>query len=48
MLAQEARTLTALDFMESFVAKNREANGHRGNCTILQADVTRYTRPKDR
>ena len=47
-LSKKARAVTAIDFMESFVAKNKEMNGHRGNCTIMQADATQYQHPKER
>ncbi|XP_076860648.1 phosphoethanolamine methyltransferase isoform X2 [Brachyhypopomus gauderio] len=32
--------VTAVDFMESFVEKNRKDNSHRGNAKFIQADVT--------
>ncbi|XP_058016284.1 uncharacterized protein LOC131186578 [Ahaetulla prasina] len=39
-LADLARHVTAVDFMGSFLKRNREGNAHRTNVTFLQADVT--------
>ncbi|XP_044126384.1 phosphomethylethanolamine N-methyltransferase-like isoform X2 [Bufo gargarizans] len=39
-LAKLASQVTAVDFMQNFIDKNREDNSHRGNITFLQADVT--------
>ncbi|KAM9301526.1 uncharacterized protein PAF06_014724 [Gastrophryne carolinensis] len=39
-LAKLANQVTAVDFMKNFIEKNRENNGHRGNITFMQADVT--------
>ncbi|XP_077143573.1 uncharacterized protein LOC143806664 isoform X1 [Ranitomeya variabilis] len=39
-LAKLASNVTAVDFMQNFIDKNREDNGYRGNITFLQADVT--------
>ncbi|XP_051901042.1 phosphoethanolamine methyltransferase isoform X2 [Pristis pectinata] len=44
-LAKIASHVTAVDFMEKFVTKNRELNGHRGNITFLQADITQMQLP---
>ncbi|XP_078458513.1 uncharacterized protein LOC144937136 isoform X1 [Lampetra fluviatilis] len=44
-LAKIANHVTAVDFMETFIAKNKEDNGHRGNLTFLQADVTQLDFP---
>ncbi|XP_017289818.1 phosphoethanolamine methyltransferase [Kryptolebias marmoratus] len=41
-----AAHVTAVDFMESFVEKNRKDNGHRGNATFIQADVTKLDLPQ--
>jgi len=40
--------VTAVDFIEKFVDKNRELNGHLGNCQFLQADVTKLQLPTNR
>uniref|UniRef100_A0A8D0GTA4 phosphoethanolamine N-methyltransferase n=1 Tax=Sphenodon punctatus TaxID=8508 RepID=A0A8D0GTA4_SPHPU len=40
VLAEPARHVTAVDFMESFVEQNRRENGHRDNVAFLQGDVT--------
>ncbi|XP_026543352.1 phosphomethylethanolamine N-methyltransferase-like [Notechis scutatus] len=39
-LAGLAHHVTAVDFMDSFLKRNLEGNGHRTNITFLQADVT--------
>ncbi|XP_034086679.1 phosphoethanolamine N-methyltransferase 3-like isoform X4 [Gymnodraco acuticeps] len=39
--------VTAVDFMESFVERNRQDNGHHSNATFLQADVTKLDMPKN-
>ncbi|XP_067877545.1 phosphoethanolamine methyltransferase isoform X2 [Heterodontus francisci] len=44
-LAKIASHVTAVDFMEKFVAKNRQLNGHRGNTSFLQADITQLELP---
>ncbi|XP_039510903.1 phosphoethanolamine methyltransferase isoform X3 [Pimephales promelas] len=45
-LIGKARHVTAVDFMEKFVEKNREENGHLGNAEFIQADVTKLDFPK--
>ncbi|CAH1270345.1 Hypp4316 [Branchiostoma lanceolatum] len=44
-LAQKAKHVTAVDFMESFIRKNEEVNGHHGNVRFMQADVTKLEMP---
>nr|XP_057918791.1 phosphoethanolamine methyltransferase isoform X3 [Doryrhamphus excisus] len=44
-LLTRAAHVTAVDFMESFVEKNQQSNGHHGNVTFLQADVTKMEVP---
>ncbi|XP_075044778.1 uncharacterized protein LOC142104163 isoform X2 [Mixophyes fleayi] len=39
-LAKLAKKVTAVDFMQNFIDKNRQDNGYHGNITFLQADVT--------
>lgn len=39
ILAKASGHVTAVDFMPSFVEKNREINGHMGNIDFKQADV---------
>lgn len=46
-LSKQASHVTAIDFMEHFVVKNREANGHRGNIDFVQADVTKFELPNE-
>ncbi|XP_057204825.1 phosphoethanolamine methyltransferase isoform X2 [Triplophysa rosa] len=45
-LIGKARHVTAVDFMENLVEKNREDNSHLGNAEFLQADVTKLDFPK--
>ncbi|KAM9740956.1 phosphoethanolamine methyltransferase isoform 2-T2 [Menidia menidia] len=45
-LLTKAAHVTAVDFMESFVEKNRQNNGHHGNATFIQADVTKLDVPQ--
>ena len=40
--------MTAVDFMESFVEKNKKDNGHHKNATFIQADVTKLEVPQNR
>uniref|UniRef100_A0A8C5GVR6 phosphoethanolamine N-methyltransferase n=1 Tax=Gouania willdenowi TaxID=441366 RepID=A0A8C5GVR6_GOUWI len=42
-----AEHVTAVDFMESFVEKNKENNGHHNNATFIQADVTKLEIPNN-
>ncbi|XP_069550606.1 phosphoethanolamine methyltransferase [Brachyistius frenatus] len=44
-LLTKAAHVMAVDFMESFVEKNRQNNGHHSNATFLQADVTKLEVP---
>ncbi|CAH1270367.1 Hypp4323 [Branchiostoma lanceolatum] len=44
-LAKQADHVTAVDFVESFIRKNEETNGHLGNIAFLPADVTRLELP---
>ncbi|XP_019739480.1 phosphoethanolamine methyltransferase isoform X3 [Hippocampus comes] len=44
-LLKRADHVTAVDFMENFVEKNRQSNGHHKNVTFLQADVTKLDFP---
>ncbi|RXN28364.1 phosphoethanolamine N-methyltransferase 3-like isoform X2 [Labeo rohita] len=45
-LIGKARHVTAVDFMEKFVEKNRLDNSHLGNAEFIQADVTKLDFPK--
>lgn len=38
--AQLAKSVVAVDFMESFLEKNREENGHFGTVEFLHKDAT--------
>ncbi|XP_066574847.1 phosphoethanolamine methyltransferase isoform X2 [Amia ocellicauda] len=44
-LVKKARHVTAVDFMQTFVDKNRQDNGHHGNAEFIQSDVTRLAFP---
>ncbi|XP_053304363.1 uncharacterized protein LOC128466925 [Spea bombifrons] len=46
-LSKLASHVTAVDFMQKFIDKNREDNGYRGNITFLQADVTQLEQPSE-
>ncbi|KAM9496104.1 phosphoethanolamine methyltransferase [Clarias gariepinus] len=45
-LIGKARHVTAVDFMENFVEKNKEKNSHLGNAEFIQADVTHLEFPE--
>ncbi|KAJ1105988.1 hypothetical protein NDU88_003391 [Pleurodeles waltl] len=45
-LAKLANHVTAVDFMQNFLDKNKEDNGQRGNITFLQADVAQLELPE--
>lgn len=47
-LIGKARHVTAVDFMENFVEKNKEENSHLGNAKFIQADVTKLEFPEKR
>lgn len=47
-LLTKAKHVTAVDFMENFVEKNRQNNGHHSNASFIQADVTKLDLPKNR
>ncbi|CAL8357115.1 unnamed protein product [Merluccius merluccius] len=44
-LLTSADHVMAVDFMESFIEKNRQENGHHSNAAFLQADVTKLEFP---
>ncbi|XP_077434010.1 phosphoethanolamine methyltransferase isoform X2 [Vanacampus margaritifer] len=46
-LLKQAAHVTAVDFMENFVEKNRQSNGHHKNVTVIQADVTKLELPSN-
>ena len=48
VLAKTASHVTAVDFMEQFINKNKELHGHLDNVDFLQADVTKLELPKNR
>ncbi|XP_054890676.1 phosphoethanolamine methyltransferase isoform X1 [Poeciliopsis prolifica] len=45
-LLTKAAHVTAVDFMQSFVDKNRQSNGHHSNVSFVQADVTKLDIPQ--
>ena len=48
-IAEEARHVTAVDFMQSFIDKNRKNNGPKfDNIDFVCADVTKLDLPEDR
>ena len=47
-LAKTAKKVIAVDFMESFMNKNREDNGHLGNIDFVVGDVTKLEQPEER
>ncbi|KAG7518650.1 phosphoethanolamine N-methyltransferase 3-like isoform X2 [Solea senegalensis] len=46
-LLTKAAHVTAVDFMETFVEKNRQENGHHNNATFIQADVIKMDFPQN-
>jgi len=38
--AQLTKSVVAVDFMESFLEKNRQENGHYGTVEFIQKDAT--------
>ncbi|XP_061690357.1 phosphoethanolamine methyltransferase isoform X1 [Syngnathoides biaculeatus] len=44
-LLKRADHVTAVDFMENFVEKNRQSNGYHKNVTFIRADVTKLEFP---
>ncbi|XP_060903954.1 phosphoethanolamine methyltransferase isoform X1 [Labrus mixtus] len=46
-LLTRAAHVTAVDFMDSFMERNRQENGHHSNATFIQADVTKMDLPKN-
>jgi len=44
-LAGKAESVTAVDFIQEFVNKNAEINGHFGNIEFVQSDVTQLILP---
>ena len=48
VLAEAAQHVTAVDFMENFIQKNRVTNGNKSNIDFIQADVTVLDFPAER
>ncbi|MBN3313997.1 PEAM3 methyltransferase, partial [Atractosteus spatula] len=44
-LVKKVRHVTAVDFMQKFVDRNRQENGHQGNADFIQSDVTQLRFP---
>jgi phosphoethanolamine N-methyltransferase len=40
VLAKQAEHVTAVDFIEKFIEKNRETNSHLNNIDFLHGDAT--------
>jgi len=47
-LAKKAASVMAVDFMQSFVEKNRQLNSHHVNIKFIQADVLKLGLPEKR
>jgi len=47
-LAKQAASVMAVDFMESFIEKNRQLNSHHGYVKFIQADVLKLDLPEKR
>ncbi|XP_036403617.1 phosphoethanolamine methyltransferase [Megalops cyprinoides] len=47
-LLKQAHHVTAVDFMEKFVEKNKQDNGHHNNVDFIQSDVTHLNFSKNR
>ncbi|RUS82646.1 hypothetical protein EGW08_009599 [Elysia chlorotica] len=46
-LAKTAKKVIAVDFMDSFLKKNEEDNGHMGNIEFIVGDVTKLEQPEE-
>ncbi|XP_069036450.1 phosphoethanolamine methyltransferase isoform X2 [Lepisosteus oculatus] len=44
-LVKKVRHVTTVDFMQKFVDRNRQENGHQGNADFIQSDVTQLRFP---
>lgn len=47
-LAKVAKRVTAVDFIQSYVEKNQETNGHNSHVNFMTADVTELELPNNR
>ncbi|MGH0189478.1 UNVERIFIED_CONTAM: hypothetical protein FKN15_035406, partial [Acipenser sinensis] len=47
-LVKVASQVTAVDFMQKFLDKNKEDNSHHGNAEFIQADATQLDFPENR
>lgn len=47
-LAGQTSQLTTVDFIEDYVEKNRQRNGHHSHVDFLRADVTELEFPADK
>ena len=47
-IAKQAKSVVAVDFMESFIKKNEEDNSKFKNATFLQRDVTKLEQEENR
>ncbi|XP_064611284.1 uncharacterized protein LOC135475355 [Liolophura sinensis] len=47
VLAESAKSVVSVDFMEKFVEKNRKDNSHFGNVEFICADVTKLKLPSN-
>ncbi|XP_064641506.1 uncharacterized protein LOC135496243 [Lineus longissimus] len=46
-LAETAKSVLAVDFMENFIQLNKKSHGHKTNTSFLQADVNHLQLPED-
>ncbi len=47
-LAPQSKSFIALDFMQNFIDKNEEINGHMGNVKFMCMDVCKLELPENR
>ncbi|XP_070563864.1 uncharacterized protein [Ptychodera flava] len=47
LFAEKAAHVSAVDFMETFVEKNRQNNSHLENVEFIQADITKLDLPEE-
>ena len=48
MFAKKAKSVTAVDFIEEFIVKNKEDNGHHDHVDFHVADVTHLNKQPNR
>ena len=48
LFAKEAKSVISVDFMEHFIEKSKEENGHLSNIEFIVSDVMKLQLPPDR